>query len=266
MIAEGGDARRDQASAAPDPGVDGEDEEPDRDGEEDRQRVIAEREGEDDGGADEVPVGAVGPAPTLPGDEQPQEDGDEGEVERVCLGVGGDRPGDRGQRHRHPGGHPDGQPAGQPTNEVDAHPGRDRQADGGQQVHPERRLSECLECHGCDPADQDVRREPGRVRRPHERSHGLQLTGIPERQPREQGGPGGREGDHADEPRGQDADPTLVHHPRIRLQSTPQALTATDRTTTLIPASMPHLWRTAIRSNPSATRSSANGAASLLNR
>ena len=204
-------------------------------------------------------LGVRRPHVRVPLDEEPQEDRYEREVEGVRLGVRGDRPDDRGQGHRQPGGDPERHSAGQPPDEVDGEAGRHRQAQPGQEVHPERRLAERLEDDRRKPADQDVGREAGRMGRAHERPDDLQLARVPERHAGKHRQPGRKKGDERDRERR--AKPGSGHHPSDRLQTTPHRLIASDATTRLMARSMPHLRRTASRSNPSATSSSANGAA-----
>ena len=105
------------------------------------------------------------------------------------------------------------------------------------QVHQERRFAERLEDDRRQPADQHVRREPGRVGRAHERRDRLQLPGVPERDAGQEGERGGHEGDQPDQQRGGQA--RASHHPSNRLHMTPHRLMASDTTTRLIAPSMP---------------------------
>jgi hypothetical protein len=235
--------------------------------------MVADGQPEDDRRGEQVSVAPVAPAlpegagranPGVPLDQEPEQHRNERQVERVRLGVGRDRPGDRRERQPDAGRDPEHQAAGQRAHEVDREAGRHREAQPGQQVHPERRLAERLEEDRGQPAEQDVGREAGRMGGAQQRRDGLQLPGVPVRdagQHRQHGRP---EGDEPDRQRG--GQPASGHHPSDRLQMTPHRLIESDATTRPMARSMPHLRRTASRSNPSATRTSANGAASLLKR
>ena len=83
--------------------------------------------------------------------------------------------------------------------EIHGHAGRDGHADRREQVHPECRLAERLEDDRREPAEQDVRREAGRVAGAHQRRDRLQLAGIPEGESGQQGDPGGGERDQGDQ-------------------------------------------------------------------
>ena len=251
------DARQDEPAASPDPRVDGEHVQPDRDHQQQGQRMVADGQPEDDRRGKQVAVApvawdGVGRAdPPVPLDQEPEQDRHERQVKGVRLGVGGDRPGDRGQGHRDAGRDPDRQPTGKSPHEVDREAGRHGQAQAGQQVHPKGRLAERLEDDRRQPAEEDVGREAGRVRGAQQRRDGLQLAGVPVRDAGQHRQHRGHEGDERDDRGGQ---PASVHHPGDRLQMTPQGSIEGDATTGLMARSMPHLRRTAGRSNPSATR------------
>jgi hypothetical protein len=162
-------------------------------------------------------------------------------VQGVRLGVRGDRPREGCQGETDPGGDPERDPAGQGPDEVDRDTSRDRQAQPGEQVHPEGRVAERLQDHRREPAQQDVGREPGRMGGAQDGRDDLQLTGIPERDPGQHRDPGSDEGDGRDADRSEQAD--APHHPGARLQSTPRALTARDTTIRDMAGSMPYLRR-----------------------
>ena len=88
------------------------------------------------------------------------------------------------RRHPEAGQHAEDRRASQRSNEVDRDAGRDRDAQRGEQVHPESRLAERLEDDRREPAEDDVGREAGRVGRPEQRRDGLELGGVPERDDR----------------------------------------------------------------------------------
>ena len=225
--------------------------------------MVADGQPEDDRRGEQVAVAPVavgrrrasGPVASHSTRSQ-SSDRHERQVERVRLGVGRDRPGDRGQGQPDAGRDPERQPAGQRAHEVDREAGRHGEAQPGQQVHPEGRLAERLEEDRGQPAEQDVGREAGRVGGAQQRRDGLQLAGVPVRDTGQHRQHGGREGDERDDGGGQ---PASGHHPGDRLQMTPQGLIEGDATTRLMARSMPHLRRTASRSNPSATRTVVGG-------
>ena len=215
------DARPDQPAAAPDPRIDRQDVEPDRDREQERQRVVADRQPEDERRGDEeavAPIGGLGRAGVrVPRDQQPEQDRDEREVERVRLGVGPDRPGDRGQGHGDPGRDPEDEPAGQRPDEIDGDPGGDRQADRREEVHPERGLAERLEDDRREPAEQDVGREARRMGGAEERRHRLELARVPELDPGQQRRPGRSERDEGGQQRRQEPRARVGHPITIRV-------------------------------------------------
>ncbi len=135
-----------------------------------------------------------------------------------------------GQRQPEPGRDAEDEPAGQSADEVDGDPGRDRDRQRRQDVHPERGLTERLQDDRSEPAEQDVRREPGRVRRAHQRAHRLELAGVPEADARQHRQPAGDQGDDADQDRS--GQPRVTHHPSYHPSNTPQItphrLMATD--------------------------------------
>ena len=245
------DTREDQPGTAPDRRVDRDDVERDRHDQKGRQRVVAEGEPEDRGGCDQEAVAAIaGPVSVVgvgivvpsaqavvPGDEQPQEDRHEREVERVRLGVGGHRPSGRHQREADAGRDAKDQPAGQASDEVDCDAGRDGDADGREEVHHECRFAQRLEDDRRQPADQHVGRETCGMGRAHQGRDRLQLAGVPERDAGQEGERGGHEGDQPDQQRGGQA--LSSHHPSNRLHMTPHRLIASDTTTRLIAPSMP---------------------------
>ena len=155
---EGRDARRDEPAAAEDARLDGEDEEQDRRAEQQRQRVVADRQPGHDRGGDQEPVRRPGvrrrpdvrvdraAAPgLLPADQQPEDDREQGEMEGVRIGVGPDGPDDRRQRDPDPGGDAEGDRAAQATGEIDREGRPDRDEDRREDVHPQGGLAERLE-------------------------------------------------------------------------------------------------------------------------
>jgi hypothetical protein len=268
----------DAASDQPGPPQDGrlhrQDEQADRWCQEQRERVIADREGVRDRRRQEPTVGPIAsrrvvriPGPVLPADEEPQQDGDQREVQGVRLGVRADRPGRGCQGHRQAGHHAEGGGPRQDPREIHRDRGGDAQADGREEVHPVGRITERLEDDRGEPGQDDPGREARRVGRAEERTHGLVFAGVPEREAGQQGGSSRREHDDADDHRRDPSQEAVAgHHPSSLPHATPQKLTAIESTTSAMPSGMPQAWRRASRSKPSATRSRANGAKSLLNR
>ena len=215
------DARRDQPATAPDLRIDRQDVQPDRDRQEERQRVIADRQREDERRGHEeavAPIGGLGrPRVRVPGDQQPEQDRHEREVERVRLGVGPDRPGDGGEGHGDAGGDAQDEPAGQGPDEIDGDRGGDRQADRREEVHPERRLTERLEDDRGEPAEQDVGREARRMGGAEERRHRLELARVPELDPGQQRRPGRSERDEGGQQRRQEPRARVGHPITIRV-------------------------------------------------
>ena len=150
----------------------------------------------------------------LPGHEQPQEDGHERQMERVSLGVRCQPPCDRGERQADTRQHAEDGRARQHTNEVHRDTGCHGHTQGGQDVHPERRLAEGLEDHGREPPEKHVGREAGRVSGAHEWPDSLELARVPELETGLERGERRREGDGSDRDRRRQVD--RPHLPTIR--------------------------------------------------
>ncbi len=109
-------------------GLDGKNVQGDRRGEQEGQRVVADRQGEHDRGPHQPavgpssrPVAALRTPAHLPADEQADEDRDEREVQCMRLGVGADRPGKRRDGEPKPDEESDPARAGQDPHEVHGH-------------------------------------------------------------------------------------------------------------------------------------------------
>ena len=227
--------------------------------------MVAGREPEYDRRRHEGPV----PSPFLPGHQESQQDGAQCEVQGVRLRLGTDLPDDARKREAEPRHDPEKGRSRQRPDEVDRDRGGRRYAQAREQVHAERRVAERAQEDVRDPREQDVGREAGRMGCAEHRRDDLQLGGIPVADARQHGEPLGDERHDADRQRGQPPPGRPAHHPRMRPQMTPHALTVADRTMRPIASGIAQAARRArstSQEKPMATRTSANGRTSLLNR
>ena len=194
------------------------------------------------------------------------------EVEGVGVGGGRDAPGDGRQREarRHPRARTaTARRAGAAASTVTPTARRHSSADS-------RFIRNAGSPRGCRTTDasqpsEDVRREPRRVHRAHQRQHGLGLGRVPREDPRQERGPVDQQGRHGDERarRGASGPARAAvrpagYQPRSWPQVTPHRLTSPPATssTTAISRGRPSDGRAA----PSATIGSRNGRKSSENR
>ena len=204
-----------------------------------------------------------------PGDQKPQQDRHQREVEGVGLGVRADLPDDPGQGQPDARHHAEERGPGQRPHQVDRHGRCDRDGQTSEQVHAEGRLAERAQQHIRHPAKDHVRGEARRVGDAHHRGDGLELGRVPEPEPGHHREACGDERDESDEDRWQPRHGGPGHHPRMRPHMTPQALTAIETTTSPITRGIAQTRRRArstSHEDPIAMRTSANGTTSLLNR
>ena len=201
-------------------GLDRQQQQQDARGQQDGQRVVAQRDRVHGRRRQEQPVrGRVGrplpprvglPDALRPGDQQEEQERREEEVERVRVGPLRRPPGDRCAGQQQAGGDSRDGPPGQPLHRGgDEAPGSGHQ-DRGEQVDPEGRVAERGQDDAGGPREQHVRRKPRGMRDPQDRPDGLELGRVPEPDGRHECREVQREGDH------EGADGT--HHP----STTPQ--------------------------------------------
>ena len=174
-----------------DPGLDRDDEEDDARDEEGGQGVVGHRDAADDGCAKEPAIGS----PPLPAEEEGEEERRQRDVEPVRVGMGGQPPGERERAEDKAGGEGEQRASRQLTDEDHGERRRACRQERRQQVHPERRLAERREDDRGEPAEDDVGRVAGRVGGAQDRADGLELTGVPEGDARQEGRPGEPERD-----------------------------------------------------------------------
>ncbi len=208
--------------------------------------MVAQRQAEDDGRRHEPAcVAAIGvPAPLSPPHEQEQQQGDEGEVERVGIRAKADAPDGGGECQSDTGR----QREESPPRELDHHRGGEaaggRDEQRGEEVRSQRFVAEWLEQDRRQPGEQRVAGIAGRVGDAEHRSDGLELGRVPERDVGQEGAhlegerdeerrEGRRKGAPRDEGRGRTARAAvsrrgprrrgggsrcLVHHPSVTPQ------------------------------------------------
>ena len=177
----------------------------------------------------------------VPADQQPEQDRHERQVERMRLGVGRDRPGDRGQGQPDAGRDPEDRAAGQGPDEVDGDAGGDREArpEAGSSGRPARRTAG----GGPTPASRGGRRSgsPSGARCPGAgRPPGARRCPRTRRRAASPARPPTRAIDADDDGR-REPRASAAHHPSDRLQATPHRLIASDATTRPMARGMPHL-------------------------
>ena len=170
------------------------DEDPDRHRQQERQRVVADREPEDHGGRHE-PLGRPRAAPSvLERDCSQRTSRTSSSATRARCSVCGSA----WVASRHvDGARATPTPAAiaisvrppQPRNEVRGEARRGRDAEQRQDVHPEGRLAERRQEEVHDPAKEHVRRVARRVGRAHDRQDRLELAGVPVADVRQEAGP-----------------------------------------------------------------------------
>ena len=112
--------------------------------------------------------------------EQPERDRDEQrDVERVDVRGHADVPGDRREREAERRRAREQRRRAEAAEHEHGQAGGERGEEAAQQRHPERGLAERREDEVREPAEEDERREPGRVHRPEQRRHGLDLGRVP---------------------------------------------------------------------------------------